>query len=134
MQLSGAYSDLSDADLDALYSTTYSAFASASIYDKTTLSIALSGIASEIIDRLINVSSFITGFFGFTKFPLYDAIQKADPSLKGFQQSTVAQTAVSQNASQLATNVTSAVKWGLSGTALVAAGLVGLYIYVNRRK
>lgn len=134
MQLSGTYDNLSDAELDDLYSSTFDSYQTSTGAAQIAWATSMQLQSMDILDRLSSVTSFITGFFGSSKFPKYDAIQKTHPNLKGFQQVTTAQTSVKTAAGNVVDTMTSGLKWGLGGTAVVGVGLIALYIYVNRRK
>ena len=130
MQLSGAYPDLSDTDLDALYAATYASFKNSTGQIKVTWSNALMQQGMEITDRLMNVKDFITGLFGHVRFPQFDAIQKADPTLSGFQQSTEAQTVTVASASNVGATIKDTVtKISIGGIGLgIAAVAIMLFI------
>lgn len=133
MQLSGAYPDLSDTDLDALYASTYASFKNSSGQVKVTWATALAQIGIEITDRLMNVKDFVLGIFGHVRFPQFDAIQKADPTLKGFQQSTEAQQTTATSVSNVTQGVKDVAKnIGIGGVGLAVA-VVALLLLSRRR-
>ena len=134
MHLNGSYDTLSNSELDSLYASTYASFNGSTGATKVSWAQALQLIAIDIVDRTANVGGFIEGIFGISKFPQYDAIQKTNPDIMSYSQVNNAQTAVATSAANVASNVSNAVKIGLVGTAVVAVGLIALYIYVNRRK
>lgn len=118
MQLSGVYSDLSDSALD-------DAYAAQTAVVKRTLGRAKvaevqkqSDIATEIVRRLQNVSSFARSWFGGSKFPKYDEIQKTEPQMFGFQPTIEARRAVQESASSVAASI----KFGVGG--LITGGVV----------
>ena len=77
-------------------------------------------IESEIIDRLSSVGSFVKGFFGSTRFPLYN-------SRGNFKQSKVAKESVKDNAALVAGAI-----GGFSFKVLapvIAVGVIGLIVY-----
>jgi hypothetical protein len=134
MHLSGAYPDMSDTDLDALYASTYASMKGATGQVKVTWAQSLSLQGIEILERLRNVTDFVAGLFGHVRFPQYDRIQKTDPSMfGGFQQSTVAQSSVSESATNVATTVKDTVgKIGL-GVAGIGIAVVALLIFLRRK-
>jgi hypothetical protein len=133
MYLSGAYPDMSDNDLDALYASTYASFKGATGQVKVTWAEALAQLGMEITDRLMNVKDFVLGIFGHVRFPQYDAIQKRDPSLMSFQQSTEAQTLTASSASNVATSVKGTVGKLGSGAAGLGLAVVALLIFLRRK-
>jgi hypothetical protein len=132
MQLSGAFPDLSDADLDALYASTYNSFKNATGQVKVTWAQTLSLQGQEIADRLMNVKDFVLGIFGHVRFPQYDAIQKADPNAHGFQQSTVAQQTTAASVTNVAATVKDTV--GKLGTGATVLGVAVIALLLFRRK
>jgi hypothetical protein len=133
MQLSGAFPDLSDTDLDALYASTYASFKNATGQVKVTWATTLTLQALEINERLMNVKDFVLGIFGHVRFPQFDAIQKLNPMMGGFQQSTEAQTATAQSAANVGQNVKDVAKnIGLGGIGIGVAAIIVLILL--RRK
>ena len=132
----GAVSDfasLSDGDLDAAYSNAWNTRQAATGADKVIWAQTVDDIAQNIIDRIGGTWGFITGAVGYNRFPLYNAIQAANPNAGGFQQSATAQTSIANSAANVAQNVTTAFKWGVGGAmGLGIAALVALYLL--RRK
>lgn len=127
MQLSGVYSDLSDSDLDTSYAASYASMQAAPGQAKVTWSSVVSNEGQEIIDRLKTPWGFVTGIFGATRFPKYDAIQKTGGG--GFQQSTVARTAVATSAADLSKTVGDAVgKLGFAGLGIGVAAIALLIL------
>ena len=101
---------LSDAQLDDMYIQNYAA-GNVGTY---------SAIEREIIERLSSVGSFVKGFFGSTRFPLYNGAGN-------FKQTVAAQESVADNAA----NVAGAIG-GFSFKVLapvITLGVIGLVIY-----
>jgi hypothetical protein len=129
MQMSAVsdYASLSDSDLDSSYQNAWDTMQTATGADKVTWAQVVSDIASNIISRVGGFWGFITGAANYTRFPKYDAIQKAGGG--GFQQAATAQSSIAQSASNVAQTATSALKWGLGGAmGLGVAVLVALYL------
>ena len=100
---------LSDAELDAAYAAAFDAriYRDAQLY------------SVEIVDRLASIRSFVTGLFGSTRFPLFDARGQ-------FQQVAAARDAVNI-AAQNITNKLSL--WGGSLTIIAGLALVAFIIW-----
>lgn len=105
-------SKMSDSELDA-------AFAKAFDAKNTREYIPLN---SEILDRLQSVGSFITGWFGAKRFPLFDA-------RGNFQQVEAVREAVKTSAGNVAGNISFGVKGAI---ALIV--FVGVIILVLKFK
>jgi beta-glucanase (GH16 family) len=131
MQLSGVYSELSDGDLDASYAASYASMQAAPGQAKVTWSSVVSAQGQEIIDRLSGVWGFTSGIFGRVRFPKYDVIQKSGGG--GFQQSAVAQTAVTDSASNVGKTLSDAVgKIGFAGLGIGVAA-IALLILIKKK-
>lgn len=108
---------LSDNALDSAY---------ALAYDTGDVNSA-SALEQEIVTRLENVSSFVGGFFGYKKFPLYDE--------RGhFKQSAEAQTSVKENAKDVAVGIVDFTAGSVWKIALPLIIIGGLYIYITKVK
>lgn len=129
--MSGAHSDLSDSELDALYADVYQSYSMASGMNKATWSEALIELTREILERLRNPFAFVYGYFGGAKFPKYDEIQANNPSLYGFRQAAVAQESVKENASATAREVGGGIGWGLGGAALIGLTVLAVVVAVK---
>ena len=103
--------DLSDSELDKYFAASFDAKKS----DVYTLQ-------AEILDRLATVRSFITGVFGSVRFPLYDA-------RGNFKQVDTAQTALKDNAAQVADKIS----WGVWRLAIPIM-IVVIAVYIISRK
>lgn len=124
------YSNLSDTELDNAYDAVWHQLQNTTGQDRIAVSQTLSDIGSNILDRLSSVWSFTTGAFGYTRFPKYDAIQQTSP--QGFVQTTTAQTALKESASNVAGSLK---KYAFGGLGLVGL-LAGAYILytITKRK
>jgi hypothetical protein len=80
----------------------------------------------EIGNRLMTVSSFLSGLFGGSKFPNYER-----RSL--FVQSNAARSSVATSAGNLAQNAAQVVG-GIFNKALLAVAVIGVVIYVAKKK
>lgn len=130
MQLSGNYSDLSNAELDDSYASSYASMQNSTGAIKLTWANAVAAQALEIIDRISGVFGFLKGSVGINQFPKYDDIQKKGGG--GFQQSATAQTAISAHASDVSKTIGDAVgKIGLAGLGL---GIAALSLLIMLRK
>lgn len=126
MNLSGAHSDLSNSELDALYADVYQSYVAATGANKITWSHALSELTVEIVNRLTGPLEFVSGIFGRTKFPQYDAIQAKDASLRGFRQAVMSRESVAEN-------VPSEIGWGVSGAALIGLAALAVVVAVKSK-
>ena len=134
MILSGVHSDLSDDELDALYASTYRSYKAAKGMSRVTWATALQPLNMEILERLRTPWAFVTGYFDATKFPQYDAIQAADPSMGGFRQSSEAQQSIHDSAGRIDVGVESFGKnigFGLGTAALLGAAALGTIVYIK---
>lgn len=111
-----ALSDLTDTQLDAAFAASFDVqdFAAADFY------------GAEIRTRLVSVSGFLTGVFGYDLFPLYEA-------RTGFSQSEAAQSSLAQSAGDTASAIGDKLKLGLGGLAVFAIVAVGVYAYFGRK-
>ena len=104
--------DFSNNEIDRAYAGAFDA------RDVQTYSV----LATEIISRLSNKSSFILGVFGHTEFPLYNA--------RGhFNQVGAAQESVKDNATKVADNIS----FGTKGLIAVVV-FVGVVVLVVKLK
>ena len=127
------YASLSDSDLDNAYQAAWNTLQTATGVDKVTWSSTVNDIAQNILTRVGGLWGALTGAVGYNRFPLYNAIQVANPNAGGFQQSAVAQTAIANSAANVASNVTSAFKWTMGG--LMGAGVAAIVLlYLIKKK
>jgi hypothetical protein len=117
MNLSGAYSSLSDSELDNAYAATYAA------KDSPTYT----NIALEIVQRNASKSGFLFNLLG-SPFPQYDAIQA---SQGGFVASEAAPQTIVTSAGKVGTSIVDTAasigKYGVVGLVAVAAIVAMFY-------
>lgn len=120
---------MSDADLDASYASSYASMKGSSGAVKLKWANVVAGQANEILTRIGGFTGFVRGAFGGTRFPQYDAIQRAGGG--GFVQAAQAQTSLSESAANVAVNVGTALKWG--GAIGLGLAAVVLFALIKRK-
>jgi len=132
MKLSGVHSNLSNDELDAMYADAFASYDNASGAEKVTWAYALQPLGSEINERLRNPLAFVGGFFGYTKFPKFDAIQRNHPEMGGFVQTQAAQESVDYRADEIGSDIKTGLALGVSG--YVGAAALGLIVLLLIKK